>query len=301
MIKVRIPATSANIGSGFDSLGLAVSMYNYVEVEECEGIHITSTDSVPIPTDENNLIYKTSKYLFDLCGKSLKGLKIRQTNNIPMARGLGSSSACIVSGLLAANQLMGEPLSQDEIINIAAAMEGHPDNSTPALIGGLVTSVLEDKTVHYVKQEIKDDLRFVTIIPDFELKTSLARSALPKEVTHKEAVYNLSRAALMSVSLYSGNYQNLRVAAQDKLHQPYRLKLIKGADRVFDICYGLGAYAAYISGAGSTLMAIVDKKIEGFEEKLRDDLNYLGLSAWQIHSLSIDNIGTTVIIDKETY
>lgn len=294
MIRMRVPATSANIGSGFDSLGLAVSMYNYVNMDEYDGICIRSLDNVQVPADQSNLIYKTAKYLFDLCGRDCKGLLIEQENNIPMARGLGSSSACIVAGLLGANRLMGDPLNRDEIIDIAAVMEGHPDNSTPALLGGQVTAVLEDKKVWYVKQEIRDDLRFVTIIPDFELKTSLARQALPREIGHKDGVFNLSRAALMSVSLYSGNYQNIRVAAQDKLHQPYRLKLIQGGAAVIESSYLLGAYGAYISGAGSTLMAIIGRDNTSFESKLRGILDSYGFERWRLHTLSIDNHGTTI-------
>ena len=299
MIRIRIPATSANIGSGFDSLGLAVTMYNQVNIDEYDGVCIKSLDGVAVPTDTNNLIYKTAKYLYDLCGKPLKGLYIEQTNNIPMARGLGSSSACIIGGLVGANELLGRPMNTDQLLNCAATLEGHPDNVAPALLGGLVTAVLEGGKVWYVKQEIKDDLRFATIIPNFELKTSLARAALPKEVSHKDAVYNLSRAALMSVSLYSGSYHNIRAAADDRLHQPYRLKLIKGAELVIDHCYALGAYGAYISGAGSTLMAIVDRSRTDFEQKLRTRLDEMGLEKWELQLHSIDNNGAQILSDQE--
>ena len=292
MVKVKIPATSANIGSGFDSLGLAVTLYNYVFMDEFDGLQMSSMDSVPIPCDETNLVYTTAKSLFELCGRPFHGLRIHQENNIPLARGLGSSSACIIGGLMGANELLGRPLSHNELINLAAKMEGHPDNSTPALVGGLVTAVLDGSgEVYYVKQVIKHDLRFATFIPDFELKTSTARAALPKEIPHRDGVFNLSRSALMSVSLYSGNYQNLRIAAQDTLHQPYRLGLIKGAEQVFDLSYRLGAYAAYISGAGSTLMAIVDEKFTDFEQQARAALNDMGFTGWQIKMLEIDNHG----------
>lgn len=297
MIRMSIPATSANIGSGFDSLGLAVSMYNYVNMDECDDVVIKTLDDVKVPTDRSNLIYKTAKYLYDLCGKHCGGLYIEQENNIPMARGLGSSSACIVAGLMGANRLMGDPLNKDELINIAAELEGHPDNSTPALLGGQVTAVLDNKKVWYVKQEIRDDLRFVAIVPDFELRTSLARQALPREVSHKDGVFNLSRAALMSVSLYSGNYQNLRIAADDRLHQPYRLSLIKGASAVMESSYLLGAYCSYISGAGSTLMSIIDKENTGFEPKLRSILDSYDFTGWKLHTLSIDNRGATLTED----
>ncbi len=296
MIKIRIPATSANIGSGFDSLGLALNLYNYIYMEQIDGIEIKSKDHTVIPTGENNLVYKTAKHLFEICGKPFTGLHIEQENNIPMTRGLGSSSACIVGGLFGANELMGNPLSQDELVNFAAVMEGHPDNSTPAILGGLVTAVIDEGKVYCVKQEITEKLRFFAFIPDFEMSTEMARAALPQTIAHKDGVFNLSRAALMSVSLYSGKFQNLRIAAQDRLHQPYRLGLIKDGDKVFQLAYDLGAYAAYISGAGSTLMAIVDEKMaESFEAEARKGLDHLGHQSWEIKKMMIDNLGTQIL------
>ena len=293
-IKVRIPATSANLGPGFDSIGLAVNRYNYVTIEEADGCQIISLDGVPVPTDETNLVYSTAKSLYELCGVPFKGLKIGQINNIPFARGLGSSSACIIGGLKGANRLLGNPLADDDLINLAADLEGHPDNSTPALTGGLVTAVFENHRVWYVKQEIHGELQFVAIVPDFELKTSLARAVLPDTVSRRDGIFNLSRAALMSVSLYSGNYHNLRVAVDDRLHQPYRLGMIRGGKQVMALCYELGAYAVYISGAGSTLMAIVDSKRQKFGEQLSDRLPELGLPGWQVHTMGIDNQGTVI-------
>ena len=295
MIKVRIPATSANIGSGFDSLGLALDLYNYIYMEEYDGIWIESKDGTDIPTDQTNLVYETAKSLYALCGRPFPGLHIQQISHIPLARGLGSSSACIIGGLVGANRLMGCPMEEDEIVNLAARMEGHPDNSTPALLGGLVTAVIDSGRVYYVKQEIHQELRFAALIPDFELKTSVARAALPEQISRADGIFNLSRAALMSVSLYSGNFHNLRVAADDKIHQPYRLKLIKNGEKVLQMCYNNGAYAAYISGAGSTLMAIVDDGTIDFEQKTREALNEMGLAAWRLEMLSIDNRGTVVM------
>lgn len=295
MIKVQIPATSANIGAGFDSLGLAVSMYNYVNMEEWDGCEIISVDGVDIPLGEDNLVYKSARYLYDLCDKPFRGLRIEQTNSIPLARGLGSSSACIVGGLAGANAMLGEPLRTSDLVNIAATMEGHPDNSTPALVGGLVTAVLDTGKVYYVKQEIAEDLRFVAIIPDFELKTKFAREALPTEIAHKDGVFNLSRAALMSVSLYSRNYQNLRIAADDRLHQPFRLPLINGAHEVLELSYKHGAYATYISGSGSTLMSIVSTGNVEFEDVVRAYLAEHGLAGWKVRVLSIDNHGVKIL------
>ena len=175
-IRIRIPATSANIGPGFDSIGLAVNLYNHLTMEEFDGCEIVSLDSTPVPRGEDNLVYASAKHLYEVCGVPFRGLKIGQINNIPFARGLGSSSACVIGGLKGANHLMGNPVSDDELINLAAGIEGHPDNSTPALTGGLVTAVIDRGRVYYVKQEIRGNLHFVAIVPDFELKTSLARS-----------------------------------------------------------------------------------------------------------------------------
>lgn len=294
MIKISVPATSANIGSGFDSLGVALGMYNTVEMELWDRAFVETLDNAPIPLDEHNLVYKTAKYLFDICGKSLSGFHIRQQNVIPMARGLGSSSACIVAGLLGANLLLGKPLCHDELVNMAANMEGHPDNSTPALLGGQVTAAMENGKVYYCRQELKNDLIFAAVIPDFELKTSLARTALPKEVTHKDAVYNLSRAALMAGSLATGRYENLRVACGDRLHQPYRLALIPGGAQVLEAALSLGAYGAYISGAGSTLMAILPAQCDSFFRALRCQLDMSGKTGWDIQLLSPDNTGAVI-------
>lgn len=295
MIKLQIPATSANLGAGFDALGLALDLYNYVEMEESDRIDISSADDVPVPADEKNLIYVSVNDLYRVCGKILKGLTLRQTNNIPMTRGLGSSSACIVAGLVGANRMLGDPLTTDDLVDLAAQIEGHPDNTAPALLGGIVTAVFDGRKVHWVKQEVFTKLKFVAIIPDFELPTEKARACLPKEVTHKDAVYNLSRAALFSASLLTGKFENLRTAVHDRLHQPYRMELIPHCREVFDIAYTHGAYAVYISGAGPTVMAVVDEENEFFAGKVKFSLDNAGLSGWQVHEHRIDNQGTKFI------
>ena len=294
MINIKIPATSANIGSGFDSLGLALGLYNYVFIDEHDGIAISAMDNSDIPAGEDNLVFSTAKHLYDVCGRKFSGLKIHQQNNIPMTRGLGSSSACIVAGLVGANQLLGCPLAMGDIVDMAAMLEGHPDNSTPALLGGLVTAVIDAGKVYYVKQELSSQLKFAAIIPDFELKTSYSRSLLPKALPHSDAVYNLSRSALMSVSLYSGNFQNLRVAALDKVHQPYRLGLIEHSEEIFAAAYDFGAYSTYLSGGGPTLISILDSRIADFESKMRGFLNSIGLAGWGIQILDVDNSGTVI-------
>lgn len=293
MIKIQVPATSANLGPGFDSLGIALKFYNRVLMEECEGADISTSDGSSVPTDETNLIYKSAKFLYDVCGKPFHGLKLVQENNIPMTRGLGSSSACIVAGLAGANSLLNDPLTKDDLVNLAARLEGHPDNSTPAILGGLVTAVFDGNIVYSVKVPISGRLKFAAFIPDFELKTEVARAALPEQIAHKDAVYNLSRAALMTASLFSGRLDNLRVAASDKLHQPYRLKFIKNAEQIFDLAYDCGAYACFISGAGPTLMAMVNITDLRFAQRAQKKLAE-SFPGWQLHMLDCDEEGTTV-------
>ena len=295
MIKLQIPATSANLGAGFDALGLALSFYNTAEMEENDHLDIKSLDDTLVPEDEKNLIYISAKDLYEVCGKQLKGLTLRQTNAIPMARGLGSSSACIIAGLVGANKMLGEPLTKDDLVDLAAQIEGHPDNTAPALLGGIVTAVFDGRKVHWVKQEVYTRLKFAAIIPDFELKTEKARACLPKEVSHRDAVYNLSRAALFSASLLTGKFENLKTAVDDRLHQPYRMELIPNVKEVFDIAYTHGAYAAYISGAGPTVMAIADESNTFFAGKLQFSLENAGLGSWRVHELTIDNEGTKLL------
>lgn len=298
MIKLRVPATSANMGPGFDSLGIALRLYNQVQMEEHDGPAISSADRFDVPKDESNLIYKSVKFLYDLCGRPFPGLRLVEGHNIPMTRGLGSSSACIVAGLLGANTLLGSPLTRDDLVNLAARLEGHPDNSTPALLGGLVAAVFDGNRVYSVKVPISGRLKFAAFIPPFELKTEIARAALPREVPHADAVYNLSRAALMTASLFSGRLDNLRVAADDKLHQPYRMKFIKGAQEVFDLALACGAYAVYISGAGPTLMAMVNVTDLQFADRARKELTER-FPGWQLVMLDADEEGAVAEAVKE--
>ena len=298
MIKITVPASSANLGAGFDALGLALTLYNTVWMEEADGCHIEAVDGSSIPTDETNMIYQTAKQLFLQCGRPFRGLHILQENHIPMTRGLGSSSACLVAGLLGANTLMGSPLSRTDLLDLAAELEGHPDNVAPAMRGGLVTSVIEGGKVHSVSVPVSDRIRFAVFVPDFELKTSVARAALPETVSRDDSVYNLSRAALMTASLFSGSLENLRFGVQDRLHQPYRFPMIAGAEQLFYTAYDLGAYAACISGAGPSILAIVDAtSADTFVAQAKARLAEAELSNWDVQLYSCDAKGATVTFE----
>ena len=288
-IKVSVPATSANIGSGFDALGLAVTLYNTVTFEESEVLDISSADGTRIPRGESNLVYRSAKGLFEKVGKQIPPLKILQTNPIPMARGLGSSS----------NRMLGDVLNTQELLTLATSIEGHPDNVAPALLGGLTSSVFEDGKVYSVKRNVDETLCFAAIVPDYKLLTEAARAALPKEVSHKDAVYNLSRAALVPAAFCEGRHDLLAIATEDKLHQPYRMPLMPGSKEVFDMARLCGAKAVYVSGAGSTVMAVAEKAdAEKFYTKLEKGLELLegldGCEAFTLLRLDADNTGATV-------
>ena len=220
-IKVSVPATSANVGPGFDAVGLAVTLYNTATFEESDALDISSADGTRIPRGETNLIYRSARTLFERVGKKLPPLKIVQTNPIPMARGLGSSSACIIAGLLGANRMLGDVLNTQELLTLATAIEGHPDNVAPALLGGLTTSVFEGGEVYSVKRAVDDSLCFAAVVPDYKLLTEAARAALPAQVAHRDAVYNLSRAALLPAAFCDGRHDLglLRRAARPAAHR----------------------------------------------------------------------------------
>lgn len=298
MIKIQVPATSANLGSGFDSLGIALTLYNQVWMEESDRIDISSKDSVKIPTDENNLVYWSAKRLYEECGRKLPGLRIIQESNIPMTRGLGSSSACIVAGLVGANHFLGDPLSRTDIESLAVKIEGHPDNTTPAITGGLVASAMEGEKIYSVTVPVAKEIRFAVFVPPFELKTDAARRALPNTYSRDDAVFNLSRSALITAALFSGSLDNLRVAVQDRLHQPYRKEFIFGYDTVFNLSYELGSYGTCISGAGPSILAIIDEhKVKNFAKHAIPALEKRGVKGWRLLTLAPDVKGASISMD----
>lgn len=292
MVKVSIPATSANMGSGFDSIGVALSLYNVFFLEESDKIEIL-TDDDSIPTDKTNLVYKCVEKVYNMCGKELKGLKIIANCDIPQARGLGSSSACIAGGLIGANKMLGNPLTTEQLVNLACELEGHPDNSTPAILGGLCVGAMHESEVFYSKLPINQKIKFVAFIPNFELKTEVARGALPSEVSHKDAVFNLSRSALLTASLVEGDLHNIEVAIDDRLHQPYRFKIIEDGIKIADKIKSSGALGVYISGAGPTIMAIINSENSNFIDKARE-LCENKFPKWKPILLDIDQNGAIV-------
>ena len=257
-VTITVPATSANLGPGFDCLGVALGLYNHVTFTAVPHpsltIEVTGLDAEKVPTDDKNLVYQAACRMFDRLGKRPSGLHITQQNNIPVGSGLGSSSTAVLAGLLGANALVDGQLSQSDILTIATAEEGHPDNVAPALLGGLVLGVMEGDKVHIEPLPIAPQ-QVVIVTPDFELLTHDARAALPRQISRQDAIFNASRLPLLVRALATAAYPQLTLAMQDRLHQPYRLPLIPGMAEAFTAAYAAGAAGVALSGAGPSLIA----------------------------------------------
>ncbi|MEG1932386.1 MAG: homoserine kinase, partial [Pygmaiobacter sp.] len=217
-VIIHAPSSTANLGSGFDTMGIALSLYNTVELEEWDSLLITAADGSDTPIGKNNLVYTTAQQVATLCGTPFKGLKITQQSPIPQARGLGSSSACIAAGVVGANRLLGSPLCAQQQLELACKIEGHPDNVAPAMLGGFVTSVLEDGKVYTIKKEVDSSLCFCAFVPDFRLLTAKARAVLPTMVPYGDAVSNVSRAARMAAAWGEPRPEVLALGADDRWH-----------------------------------------------------------------------------------
>lgn len=264
MIKVRVPATTANLGPGFDSLGMAVSLYNYVELERTDGDGLEIVLDGPaasehVALDERNLVYRAAAHVLDMAGQDKRGLRMRVTVHAPLARGLGSSASAICGGMFAANELAGRPLSLTDLARETTRMEGHPDNVVPCLLGGLTASLCLDDDILVERTEPAENVTCVFFVPDYELETSVARGVMPKSVSMKDAVFNSCRVPFVLSRLKSGDLSNLQEIMDDRLHQPYRIPLIKGYEAVAAGALEGGAAAVCISGAGPTILAVCDK------------------------------------------
>jgi homoserine kinase len=254
----------ANLGPGFDALGMAVNLFNAVELEEDGGpagrVEVSGEGESTLPRDGSNLVAAAVSELFRRTSYESPGWKLRLTNNIPLQRGLGSSAAAIVGGLIAANALAGSPCDREQILRQAIELEGHPDNVAAALLGGVVVVVRGEAAngAAYLYSSFcpPAGLAVAAVVPGYTLATSLARSILPKQVPLADAVFNLGRVALLISALREGNWQQLQAAVQDRLHQPYRSRLVPGLEDMFRAALQAGAFGAFLSGAGPTVIAL---------------------------------------------
>lgn len=259
-VCVRVPASTANLGPGFDTIGMALELYAWIEMAFADEtrIHMETGQSSGIPADKRNLVYQAAQQVFRAAGEHHPELEIAIRSDIPLARGLGSSASAIVGALVAANALIGGKFSDDELFQMAVRMEDHPDNVGASLFGGIVVASWDGERAEHIRIEPDPRLEVLAAVPDFHLATEEARSVLPDRVSLKDAVYNVSHSSLLVAALCSGNLAQIRHAMKDVLHQPYRMRLIPGMETILREAGRYGALGVALSGAGPTLLALVE-------------------------------------------
>ncbi|AAK79207.1 homoserine kinase [Clostridium acetobutylicum] len=296
MIRVKIPATSANMGAGFDTLGMALKLYNEITIEETEGeTEIKLLGGELDRNYRNNLTYISIIKVYEFFNKEFKGFKIDMSKtNIPLSRGLGSSAACIVGGIVGANALLNEKMTIKDMLKIAVDIEGHPDNVAPALLGGVIISIKDMENIIYSRINVKSQLKYAVMVPDFKVSTELSRKVLPNEYSREDALFNISRCSMLVSALNNGENEKLRYLFEDKIHQPYRKKLINNIDSIFLKAKEYGSLGEFISGSGSTLIAVLEEADENFILKMKTYLDSLK-DGWRIFEVENDNNGAVII------
>jgi homoserine kinase len=260
-VTVRVPATSANLGPGFDSIGLAVDLWNVLTVERGPFEVVNEGSGADeLPTDGNNLVVSSTRAAFEARGVEFPELKFHSVNEIPLARGLGSSSAAIVGGIIAGFALQGEEIDLSEVLELAAEIEGHPDNVAPAIYGGCQIGIKNGDGWITSEISLPEDLQAVILIPDYVGETSEARGVLGDEVTRTDAVFNIGRAALLVNALSTGQLDLLKYATEDRLHQPQRAGIYKGMNTIIKAAMTGGAHGAFLSGAGPCVLAFASER-----------------------------------------
>ena len=290
-VTVRVPATTANLGPGFDSFGLALTLYNDISLEETE----SGLEFIGCPADYangDNLIFVAYQAAMDAMGIPVKGLKVTIDSNIPISRGLGSSAALLTAGAMGANALHGSPLSLQQVLEVTNPIEGHPDNLAPAIFGGLTASMMVGKQPITVPCTLHPDWKFLALVPDFPLSTSAARGVLPANYSRADAVYNVGRGALVIKALELGDEKLLAMAMDDKIHQPYRRKLIADYDAIESIVQRHGAAFA-LSGAGPTLLCVT--RNDNLADILREALPAQTQANWTVLSLEAEHKGVQIL------
>lgn len=290
-VTLRVPATSANLGPGFDSFGCALALYNTYTFERIEsGLEITGCDEEFRTAD--NLSIAAYRYALEALGLPMEPLRLHIDAQIPVCRGLGSSSAMIIGGIMAANALHEAPFSREEMLTLCTVIEGHPDNLAPALYGGMTASLMRGGKPVTARFPLSPSLRFLALVPDFPLSTQLARSVLPQRVPFADAVFNVSHAALLLRALETADMEMIALALDDRLHQPYRKSLIQGYETVEGIAKECGATAFCISGAGPTCLCIAadDGVAERLSARLPEEC-----PGWQVLALQVDTEGAKLL------
>ncbi len=304
-VRVAVPASTANLGPGFDTLGMALGLYSWIEMKEAEQTRITllGDQLYGIPTDKTNLIYKMAQAVFRKANVSMPELEITMYSDIPLTRGLGSSASALIGALAAANALTGHALPDEELLNMATSFEKHPDNVGASLYGGIVVATWDGQKANCLRITPPTELQALVIIPDFQLSTTKAREVLPAQLSMADAIYNISRSSLLVAALFSGKLHLIREAMQDRLHQPYRATLVPGMEQILEQATDHGALGIALSGAGPTMIAFVDRhsaqkdQLEGY---LIDTMKAQGITASTLWLEPVTE-GVVYYYDTETY
>lgn len=291
-VQVSVPATSANLGPGFDALGLALALYNEVLAEEADrvSVRVSGEGAGRLPADADNVVARGVRLAYEAAGRPFRGVRLECANRVPAARGLGSSAAAWVGGLVAGNALMGSPLSKDALLSLAARAEGHPDNVAAALLGGLTVSCATADAVTAIALPVPAGLQWVVAIPEVTSATAEARAVLPASVPRADAVFNVQRVALLLAALQAGRPAALAQALDDRLHQPYRLKLFPWMPDVAAAARAAGALGCVLSGAGPSLLAVATGDAARVAHAIEDAIRRAGLGGTARH-LAVDTEG----------
>ncbi len=292
-VTVRVPATTANLGPGFDTLGIALKMHNQISIRETDEPAVMRVDASKDSPPAQAIAREAAAAFFQRSKVKQHGAQIEVKGDVPISRGLGSSVTVRLGIVYGLNEINGRPLSDAEMLDVVTELEGHPDNCAPALFGGFVVSGRIAGTVRYRRFSVPPQLKFVCCVPDFDVSTETARALLPKQVPLRDAVENLNRVALLVATFASGDFSLLRGLFEDKLHQPYRKKLIAQLDEVIAKAVEAGALGGWLSGSGSGIMCLTEQKEKSVAEAMagvfeRDQIRC------ETHVLVADNDGTRV-------
>ncbi len=302
-VTVRVPATAANLGPGFDSLGIALCLYNHVtlEVSQADSIEVSGEGAGSLPRDKSNIAAKAVAEVFGQTGRDRPALHLRLENEIPLARGLGSSAAARVGAILAARHFLEGPTDPPSLIPLAASLEGHPDNVAPALLGGLIVVAEGKEGIHWSQAPLSPAVRFVVAVPEFEVSTQKARQALPESVPFEDAVFNLQRTALLVTALGQGQGALIGRAMEDRLHQPHRAHLMGPLEEVFRAAREAGAAGVALSGAGPSVLALStggDGPPKTIGEAMREVYKSRGIKCRSL-ILDVDREGAKILAEEK--
>ncbi len=296
-VTVQVPASTANLGPGFDSIGLALDLWNQASfMLTDDGFHVQADgeNAAEVPKDEGNYILQSFLELYRYLGEEIpRGVSLRCINRIPFASGMGSSTAALLSGLLGANELLGSPLDKFDLLNLATSMEGHPDNVSPALFGGLAMGAIKDDGTVLLHQIPISIMPILIILPDVALLTEESRAILPEFIPRADAIFNHSRTPFVIEALRSGNVSLLAEATRDRLHQPYRFPLIPGSREALERGRQAGALAVTLSGAGPGIFVFPGENRQAISKAMINAFSDTGISARAFH-LAPSNLGASV-------